>query len=425
MTEPAEQRPISQKHQVACVKPRRPWRFQFGLLTLLVLVAVAAMGAMAWRVYVDPYRRQRKTMALIENLGGSYKTSFADTWVNRWFDLGYQDITEARLNDCDDPDAYLRDVLALPRLHALAVGGSRFEDECLLRLRDRPTLRTLVLDTTSVTEEGVASLAGSLPSLEVSILQTQAVDALRKRVDVAGGWAHWQEVAGNHRIRVVDYAYTFPRTTTDGDLADIVALLPRAYHVTLEHSQVTDTGLKHLGGLAGLHELTLGFTQVTDAGLIHLRELTALQELDVEGCRVGDSGLEHLAALPHHESLTLRRTLVTDAGVANLRHLRRLKILQLDTTAITDVATTDLAGMPQLERLFLSETQITDAGLARLSALRLKSIALVNSKVTDAGLAHLKKTPTLEAIYLLGSQATESGIEDLQRALPECTIRWQ
>jgi len=42
-------------------KPRRRW-FQFSLRSLLIAVTLVAGLLAAWRVYVEPYRRQRLTM---------------------------------------------------------------------------------------------------------------------------------------------------------------------------------------------------------------------------------------------------------------------------------------------------------------------------------------------------------------------------
>ena len=54
-------------------KPRRRW-FQFSLRSLLIAVTLFAGLLVAWRVYVEPYRRQRETMKLFEELGSRYKT---------------------------------------------------------------------------------------------------------------------------------------------------------------------------------------------------------------------------------------------------------------------------------------------------------------------------------------------------------------
>ena len=48
-------------------KPRRRW-FQFSLRTLLIVVTLVAGLLVAWRAYFEPYRRQRETMKLVEEV---------------------------------------------------------------------------------------------------------------------------------------------------------------------------------------------------------------------------------------------------------------------------------------------------------------------------------------------------------------------
>ena len=54
-------------------KSKRRW-FQYSLRTLLIVVTLVAGLLVAWRAYVEPYRRQREVMALIKELGVSYRT---------------------------------------------------------------------------------------------------------------------------------------------------------------------------------------------------------------------------------------------------------------------------------------------------------------------------------------------------------------
>ena len=83
-------------------QPPKPKRrlFQFSLRTLLILVTLAAGLLMAWRVYVEPYRRQRETMALVKELGGEYKTEpGGPAWMRDWFGAdNFQNIVEISLS---------------------------------------------------------------------------------------------------------------------------------------------------------------------------------------------------------------------------------------------------------------------------------------------------------------------------------------
>ena len=44
------------------------------------------------------------------------------------------------------------------------------------------------------------------------------------------------------------------------------------------------------------------------------------------------------------------------------------------------------------------------------------------TQVTDAGLVHLKVMTGLRRLDLNDTQATDAGVEDLKKALPQCTI---
>ena len=91
--------------------------------------------------------------------------------------------------------------------------------------------------------------------------------------------------------------------------------------------QITDGGLKELGGLTRLQFLNLSSCdQVTDVGLNKIATLLQLQALDLSACdRVTDSGLRELRALTRLESLNLSAAGVAldgDKGVLVDEHLR-------------------------------------------------------------------------------------------------------
>ena len=92
---------------------------------MLIAVTLVAGLLVAWRVYVEPYRRQRETMTLIEELGGSYKTEpGGPAWMRDWFGTdNFQDIVLVDLADCDAPEKYLGQIALLPRLETLVVGA--------------------------------------------------------------------------------------------------------------------------------------------------------------------------------------------------------------------------------------------------------------------------------------------------------------
>ena len=65
-------------------------------------------------------------------------------------------------------------------------------------------------------------------------------------------------------------------------------------------ANITDIGLRHIGGLTRLKELDVQRNPITDAGLQHLRALTGLTHLGLFHTRVTDEGVNELRkALPN------------------------------------------------------------------------------------------------------------------------------
>ncbi len=326
---------------------RRRW-LQFSVRSLLLVILLCAAGVYAGRVCFEAYRRQRQAMALIEKLGGRYETTEATGWLRRLFAGHSQDVILADLADCNDPSAYLDQIAALPALETLVVGGRSFSDEDLSPLRGVKSLQGLVLDSTSVTEEGLATFSAALPHAVVYRSQRRAIASLRKMADVnvkpSSSHARLQTLVGGVYF---DEAQRVAYWLNEGD----VDLVP------LEHFDTLLT-------------LDLSRTGVSGEPLVSVKSLKNLRRLDLTGTRVGDAGLAH---------------------VAHLSHLRTLRLLELSNTTVTDAGLRHLQGMTSLSSLSLSETQVGDAGLLHLHGMTsLDSLSLNDTQVGDVGLAQLE-----------------------------------
>ncbi len=191
---------------------------------------------------------------------------------------------------------------------------------------------------------------------------------------------------------------------TDDELKRAVPYLSRLKHlesVWIESPSVTDDGLAALAGLTGLRWLNILFSQCTDAGL------------------------ECLAGMTRLETLFLSRGDFTDAGMVHVGRLTRLRFLVLTGTEITDDGLAALSKCRSLEFLYLGRTQVTDAGLVHVAPLtNLRCLDLESTKVTDAGLVHLKHLENLEHLILADTSVTKEGGDELNSAIPECTIHY-
>jgi Leucine-rich repeat (LRR) protein len=433
--------------------PRRRW-LQFSLRTLLLAVTLVAGVLAAVCVYLAPYRQQRRTMAMIEQLNGTYQTADAPTWLRFVFGSDFQVVTVVNLADCDEPDEYLDAVASLPALKTLAVGGRSFADEQLARLGSIKTLTGLVLDTASVTDDGIAAVRQTLPDIEVYRSQRRAVRDYKAHfkfgdllTQPATGFEDLREAAGAEFFDEATQADLMFERIRDDDLEFLVDFAS-LHHLHLNQAPISDQGLVHLRGLRNLDSLNLWGTPVGDAGLAHLEGLGNLRELLLVGTRVTDAGLEHLRELRNLTSLYLGDTpKVTSDGLAHIDCLTNLQKLWLDNTGVGDAGLSHVAKLTNLADLSLGDTSVSNAGLAHLkpltnlrnlrldgtriddaglaelkSLVNLAELSLMDTNVSDAGLDHLKGLQGLGKLWVGGTRVTKEGIGKLRQALPTCVI---
>jgi hypothetical protein len=221
-------------------------------------------------------------------------------------------------------------------------------------------------------------------------------------VEQVGGGVDRDEKAPGRPVVYVGFSHT----VANGDL-DTLRAFSRLTTLTLNHTDITDAGLKPLEGLTQLKTLSIWQAKISGPGLAHLRTATGLEQLSLAHTPITDTGLAHLAGLVGLKELRLSDTSITDAGLKHLKGLTRLEELALSDAAITDAGLAELAELTRLERLSLRGTSITDRGLAHLKGLkRLRHLELFFTAVTPAGAAKLKESLPYTLIRLdLGTRA--------------------
>lgn len=286
--------------------------------------------------------------------------------------------------------------------------------------------------------------------------QKAAVDAITK----AGGslYFDYQEVpapAGSDAVFAVDPAVSpsTPKWLRDRIGADyfrtpitvslshqqiaqsellLLANLTAIRQLQLDHTVVTNgSGIRHpvndndlviLKRMRRLVHLSLGHTQVDGSGLKHLAEARRLHDLDCQHSSCDDTGMEQISKLIGVKTLCLNNTAVTDLGLERIQGLTMLKELYLDNTKITDAGLAYIKSIG-LKTLSLNNTAVTDFGLKRIEHLTmLEGLYLNNDKITDSGLASIMKLKNLTVIWLSGTDVTPKGIESLKNVLPRSQI---
>ncbi len=219
-------------------------RFQFSILSLLVLMLVVAITSGWLATEMKAERKQREITDGIRKLrAGVYydypdapATPHAPAWLRKLLgDDFFGSVTQVVVGNEKVNDTSLEAFEELHQLQAICLPFTKVTDAGLKYFKGLTQLHTLLLNGTRVGDAGLEHLKG-LTRLE------------------------WLDLAG---------------------------------------TAVSDAGLEHLRGLTQLQELYLSGTRVSDAGLEHFKGLTQLQVLDLRFTKVSDAGVRKLQqALP-------------------------------------------------------------------------------------------------------------------------------
>jgi Leucine-rich repeat (LRR) protein len=168
-----------------------------------------------------------------------------------------------------------------------------------------------------------------------------------------------------------------PMATDASDLEKL-ANVSFEFCLHLDHSAVTDRGLKRLKDLKNLRGLSLFDTKVTISGLGELRNLKNLAELDLHwNMMLTGAGLHEFPGLTR---LDLGYTFA-GAGLVELKDLKKLTWLNLSNTRLTDAGLKCLKDLTSLTTLDLSGNNVTGVGLRELRDL--KNLTTVNCWCRD------------------------------------------
>jgi hypothetical protein len=354
-------------------KPRRRW-FQISLrLLLLMPIGVAVF----WYVTIRPFDIQQDVIVYVQQNGGIVATQAGGP---KWLHLGgsserFQDVVHVDLADAECSQECVDHILRLPRLKSLILGGESFRDEHLLQLQSLRALDYVILDTTSVTDRGIADLKVQLPTLlKVHRSIRQALEQISqhrgglKTTRTPGNVGLRQRFGDDHFRDAGSYACFSDPGFDDDDMA-LMKHFPNVDFFGLYRSGVTDAGLRHLAQLPKLTNLHIqGPGEKQHVSFASTDELSRTQ--------ITSRALIHLGGLTNLEYVRLTRTQVDGADLLHLQALPKLKTLILTSTSVSDTDIEILSAMSQLEELDVVHTSVTADGVERLQK------ALPNCEIT-------------------------------------------
>jgi len=277
---------------------------------------------------------------------------------------------------------------AAGRITGVDLRASWVADTDLRKLLQLPSLRSLDLSLTRITDQGMQEL---------------------------------KNAAG-----IVDLNLYFAEYVTDEGLAAIKDW-KKLKRLNLHGTKISDTTLEHISGIATLESINVGSAMITDVGMERLVSLPNLKELTMGGNELGDAGLQALRQIPGLTYLDLSGRQGTDSNVwtvsisdvgldavLTLKELRELRFgctskgIGIEGARFATVSMTDVS-VRWLEKL---------KALPKLEKLKLQGCA----RVDDRAIGALIALPNLREVDLKGTSVTEKGLAALRAAKPKAQI---
>lgn len=288
-----------------------------------------------------------------------------------------------------------------------------FNDAGARALAKAPNLTTARLDSTKLTDEGVAAL-GRMPRLaDVSF---GLCDGVR-----GTGLSQWENVPA---LRVL----YLNGTKLGPDALPIVARLSSLTTLGLDSlTMMNDETLATLAPLKGLEQISVAATSVSGTGFSSLRGCTQMKSIQLQqDTPLSGAGLTAIAAsFPKLEDLRLgRTTALNGADLLPLAALKFLKYLEIPIPNLDETGMKSIGQISPLESLYIDGSAIPSKSIASLKPLKLLTrLVLINCpNIDDTAIPLFKDLKGLTSLEIRGTAITDAGLAALQKALPRCQI---
>jgi Leucine-rich repeat (LRR) protein len=277
-------------------------------------------------------------------------------------------------------------------------------------------LRSLVLDSTSVTDKGLTSLQG-VPSLQsISLNSTRVTDV---------GLGALALLPGLTRLELMNCDLT---------PADFVAIgkLPAIEVLVLDRvRELDDAGLDQICNASTLKSLHLDeCVGLTDKGLVALAKVPGLEGVLLNKSGISGVGLGQAVAkggLKSLKVLAISATPITLPGARAINSIKSLESLNIGhIVGMNDVYFVEFVeGMKNLKDLNIEGSKgITGQSFAKIkvTANSLETIGAKDSGILDAGLGFLKGHKKLKFIDLSNTPVTLAGVQQFKKLVPTCEL---
>lgn len=450
------------------VPEKRPSRFrQFGMRTLLFVMALAAIGAWLLRNEMVREERREKLIAELDSKGARWSFFRAkgprsvspppSVWrqsIGGW--LRGKPIVPPRawatFPKGTTTEQFREFVDLFPDVRWVEIDGGDTTNEVLDLFASRgPYELFLIRNPVTVDEEFARKLARIKTANGVRLAAQEGSDAAMQNLANAGVTVEdykcrnfWRAVGDDGfkataRLQNLNFMWLNCRGSDGGLLA--FARHPSLMYLYVSGAGYSDASADVIPSLPKLANLRLSGTSHTDAGLAKAIAGCNANTFDFHNIAVGDQTIAALAKVPNFSSLNLDGIDLTaehyDAlallPISNLRlksdnlsddHIRRLAPLAsrlvsftLDAPQVTDAGLTWLSGATQLKDLRLENTQATAATWSLItSSTTIGLVAMGGPNVDAQTLLAVSKMPTVAELMLHGSEVDDATLLLLPRS---------
>lgn len=132
---------------------------------------------------------------------------------------------------------------------------------------------------------------------------------------------------------------TLDKSPVTNDGLTKIGRLVDLQELSLSQTRVTDDGLSTIArNFPGLTSLILNRTMITDNGIKELEKLSRLESLSLYQVAITDATCKTLARLPNLQNISLDQTMITDAGLEAIGAAPKLKRVSVWQCQVSDKA---------------------------------------------------------------------------------------
>lgn len=278
---------------------------------------------------------------------------------------------------------FLENAASCPNLVHLSLSGTAITDNSLAAMSGLKALKILALSNTKISSLEIVQHLPQLENLNISHCTTLHDDSLAS--------------LENHPS-LLSLNLLSTNISNDG-LSHLQGLKLSTLKLP-NRLTITDEGLCNLQGLSLVSLDLSDYIHVTDLGVRSIANMTRLTQLLLSNTKLTDDGMKSLAALRELEELSVDRTVITDKGCTVLPNFQQLRILGLSSTRISNklLLNGTLNHCKVLSKLNLSRTRVSNKRLSSLVLPLLSQLNLDWTRVTSDCLTLLTGCPSLKAL---------------------------